>query len=218
MSGGRRLTSDEKALWEKVLASVDPLKPQKRPKDTAKTPQRPTPKSQQKLAAASVDAKADRDAVAMLMQRGMQGSSTSNTYSAKAYTPEGRYDAIPISASRKNTAGLDGHWDRRLSKGAIIPDVTIDLHGHSLSSAHARLDHALAASISAGHRAILLITGKERSAEERRREGGRGAIRAAVADWLSMSRHAAHIAAVRRAHPRHGGGGALYIILRRNRG
>ncbi|MDP9162776.1 MAG: Smr/MutS family protein, partial [Pseudomonadota bacterium] len=40
-------------------------------------------------------------------------------------------------------------------------------------------------------------------------------IRAAVNDWLAHSRHARHIAAVRGAHPRHGGGGSLYLVLRR---
>ena len=114
--------------------------------------------------------------------------------------------------------GLDGHWDRRLTKGMVQPDVTVDLHGFTLSSAHGRLDSALELSIAAGHRVILLITGKERSDDERRQSGGRGAIRAAASDWLAASRHAAHIAAVRRAHPRHGGRGALYIILKRNRG
>ena len=43
----------------------------------------------------------------------------------------------------------------------------------------------------------------------------RGRIRAAVHDWLAASRHAHRIAAVRAAHRRHGGGGSLYIILRR---
>jgi DNA-nicking Smr family endonuclease len=36
-----------------------------------------------------------------------------------------------------------------------------------------------------------------------------------VHDWLAASRHAARIAAVRGAHGKHGGGGGLYIILRR---
>jgi len=36
-----------------------------------------------------------------------------------------------------------------------------------------------------------------------------------VRDWLASSRHAAHIASVRQAHPRHGGEGALYIVLKR---
>ncbi|MGJ3626178.1 Smr/MutS family protein [Sphingomonas sp. MMS24-JH45] len=38
---------------------------------------------------------------------------------------------------------LDRGWDRRLVTGAIIPDRTIDLHGHNLASAHATLDAGL---------------------------------------------------------------------------
>jgi DNA-nicking Smr family endonuclease len=60
---------------------------------------------------------------------------------------------------------------------------------------------------------LLLVTGKPREPGS-----DRGAIRAAVGDWLAASRHADHIAAVRGAHPRHGGAGALYIVLRRARG
>jgi len=107
---------------------------------------------------------------------------------------------------------LDGHWDRRLARGAIAPDLTVDLHGHNLQSAYAGLDAALARAHAMGARVMLLITGKPRAPES-----GRGAIRAAVADWLTSSRHAEHIAAVRSAHPRHGGEGALYIVLRRRR-
>lgn len=106
---------------------------------------------------------------------------------------------------------LDSSWDRRLSRGLAQPDRTVDLHGHSLNSAYVLLDHRLEEAITSGARVILLVTGKPRRSDE----AGRGAIRAAVGDWLASSRHAGHIAAVRAAHPRHGGSGALYIILRR---
>ena len=59
---------------------------------------------------------------------------------------------------------------------------------------------------------VLLVTGHHRSGEP---PVHRGKIRAAVHDWLAASRHASRIAAVRGAHRRHGGGGSLYIILRR---
>jgi len=70
--------------------------------------------------------------------------------------------------------------------------------------------------IRSGDRTILLVTGKPpRPASER--PHARGAIRAATGDWLAGSRHASAIAAVRAAHPRHGGAGALYIVLKRPR-
>jgi DNA-nicking Smr family endonuclease len=128
------------------------------------------------------------------------------TASLRAGTPP------PASA---NT--LDGSWDRRLSRGLVRPDVTIDLHGHSLAAAHALLDRRLEAAIGAGDRLVLLVTGRPPAGDER--PARRGAIRAAVGDWLAASRHGPEIAAIRAAHARHGGAGALYIILRnRHRG
>ena len=109
---------------------------------------------------------------------------------------------------------LDGTWDRRLSRGLVAPDFTLDLHGHNLATAYDLLDRRLELAIAADARLLLLITGKPPGPE---RPVKRGAIRGAIGDWLAASRHAGNIAAVRNAHPRHGGAGALYIVLRRRR-
>ncbi|WP_235536932.1 Smr/MutS family protein [Sphingomonas sp. Root241] len=124
----------------------------------------------------------------------------------------------PLPANREGSKKdtLDGSWDRRLSRGLISPESSIDLHGHNLASAYDRLDHGLEQAIRRGDRVLLLITGKPPRPESERPHA-RGAIRAAVGDWLASSRYADRIAAVRAAHPRHGGSGALYIILRRPR-
>jgi DNA-nicking Smr family endonuclease len=90
----------------------------------------------------------------------------------------------------------------------------LDLHGHNLETAYNLLDRRLELAIAAEARLLLLVTGKPPGEE---RPVKRGAIRGAVGDWLAASRHAASIAAVRNAHPRHGGAGALYIVLRRRR-
>jgi DNA-nicking Smr family endonuclease len=94
----------------------------------------------------------------------------------------------------------------------VVPDRVLDLHGMTLDRAWTAIDRALESAIAAGDRVLLLITGHERSGEPPIQ---RGRIRAAVHDWLAVSRHAAAIAAERSAHRRHGGGGSLYIILRR---
>ncbi len=98
----------------------------------------------------------------------------------------------------------------------VAPDSTVDLHGHSLASAYDRLDFGLEAAIGRSDRVLLLVTGKPPQPESERPHA-RGAIRAAVGDWLAASRHSDRIAAVRTAHSRHGGAGALYIVLRRPR-
>jgi DNA-nicking Smr family endonuclease len=124
--------------------------------------------------------------------------------------------AKPAKAKPVPGVTLDGSWDRRLGRGLVQPDATLDLHGHNLATAYALLDGRLDQAIADGQRVLLLITGKPPSSD--RHPAARGAIRAAMGDWLAASRHAADIAAVRGAHPRHGGAGALYIILRRRKG
>ncbi|MGB7419387.1 MAG: Smr/MutS family protein, partial [Erythrobacter sp.] len=64
---------------------------------------------------------------------------------------------------------------------------------------------------------VLVVAGRERPVDPADRQTKRGAIRAKLLDWLAASRHADAIAAVRRAHIRHGGEGALYLVLRRAR-
>lgn len=119
----------------------------------------------------------------------------------------------PVRSKNFHQATLDGNWDRRLESGRIVPDRAIDLHGHSLDRAWQAIDHGLERAIAAGDRVLLLITGHQRKGEPPLE---RGRIRAAVHDWLAASRHASRIAAVRGAHRRHGGGGSLYIILRKS--
>ena len=118
----------------------------------------------------------------------------------------------PKRAENFREATLDGGWDRRLRSGRVVPDRVLDLHGHSLDRAWDAIDRTLERAIASGDRVLLLITGHERKEDP---PLVRGRIRAAVHDWLAVSRHASRIAAVRGAHRRHGGGGSLYIILRK---
>ena len=107
---------------------------------------------------------------------------------------------------------LDGSWNKKLGSGRVEPDRVLDLHGMNLDSAWAAIDRGLEAAIARGDRVLLLITGHHRPGDP---PVQRGRIRAAVHDWLAASRHASNIAAVRGAHRRHGGGGSLYLILKR---
>ena len=126
---------------------------------------------------------------------------------AKARKPVGG-----VAASPKVGTTLDGSWDKALSKGSVEPDRTVDLHGKTLDSAWHAIDQSLERAIAAGDRVVLLITGHHRPGDP---PVERGRIRAAIHDWLAASRHAGRIAAVRGAHRRHGGGGSLYLVLRR---
>ena len=126
----------------------------------------------------------------------------------------------PLSRSAERTApqlapGLDSHWDRRFRAGVIEPDFTLDLHGHTLDQAHDRLDAGLAQARAMGARVVLVIAGKPRPVDAADRGSKRGAIRAKLLDWLAAGPHGSSVAAVRGAHRKHGGEGALYLVLKR---
>ncbi|MGK6356485.1 Smr/MutS family protein [Sphingomonas sp. DT-207] len=183
----RALAPEEAALWKRVIATVKPL-------SSARVPARP---------AAVVDV-----APTVVPTEEVKARPAAKPARPVRPTPP------PVPAPPPQT--LDGSWDRKLGRGMVAPESSIDLHGHTLASAYDLLDRGLDAAIHRGDRVLLLITGKPPRPESERPHA-RGAIRAAVGDWLAASRHADRIAAIRGAHPRHGGSGALYIVLRRPR-
>jgi DNA-nicking Smr family endonuclease len=124
---------------------------------------------------------------------------------------------LPAKPKPETPAPLDGSWDKRITKGTLMPDFSLDLHGSSLDQAYLRLMHGLTQAKAMGARVVLIVTGKPRPVDAADRGTARGAIRAKVADWLSASEHASDIVAIRGAHRRHGGQGAIYVVLRKRR-
>ncbi|MBA4307291.1 MAG: DNA mismatch repair protein MutS [Sphingopyxis sp.] len=181
----RRLDNVEKALWGRVIETVKPLH----------------------IVKPNLETKAATPPLKSLVKSQKLSPHAANV--TKVATPEKRSER-KLPAPHHN---LDGHWDRRIHRGAIVPDISIDLHDANLSRAYARLDGALEQAIAQKLKVVLLVTGKPRT-HDRASGEGRGAIAAVVRDWLAASRHAHHISAVRNAHPRHGGAGALYIVLK----
>ena len=192
----RRLNPEEASAWHKVMATVRPMR--------ATTPM--------SMPVSAVAAATAPPVAPPAPPR--PGAPKVRTPAA----PRATAAALPIRREDGLAANtLDASWDKRLARGGVIPDSSLDLHGHTLASAHALLDQGLDRAIRRGDRVLLLVTGKPPRPESERPHA-RGAIRAAIADWLAMSRHGESIAAVRGAHPRHGGAGALYLVLRRPRG
>jgi DNA-nicking Smr family endonuclease len=121
-----------------------------------------------------------------------------------------RRGAPPPSKARAPEATLDRGWERRVRRGQLIPDRSLDLHGYSQGRAHSLLLRVISEALETGARVVLVITGKGR-------DGAPGILRRAVPQWLAASPLAPHILALKPAHPSHGGAGALYVILRRPR-
>lgn len=184
---GRRLSQDEARLWARLARTVAPIAGRERPA----IDELPAPPTKQ--------------------PRPLASGRSAKPVAPPAPPPK------PSAPRPLDRHGLDSSWERKLARGGLAPDFTLDLHGHGLDAAHARLDAGLAQAMALGARVVLLITGRPRPVDAADRATHRGAIRAKLIDWLAAGPHAANIAAVRGAHRRHGGAGAVYVILKRAR-
>lgn len=106
----------------------------------------------------------------------------------------------------------------KLKRGKLHPEGRIDLHGMTLDRAHPALTGFIMSSHRQGRRLVLVITGKGKM----RDTGGpipvrHGVLRHQVPQWLSMLPLSPLVLQVVQAHVSHGGGGAYYVYLRRQR-
>ena len=123
---------------------------------------------------------------------------------------------------RSSLAGLDGRNAQRLRRGQMTIDARLDLHGMTREVAHAALRRFLAGGAEAGHRCVLVITGKGTPRDTDGHAGfmpdrSLGILRTEVRRWLAEPDARPHVVAWAPAIPRDGGDGALYVLLRRRR-
>ncbi len=104
---------------------------------------------------------------------------------------------------------LDRRTMDRLRRGQIRPEGRLDLHGMTRDRAHAALHEFIAASHGAGKRCVIVITGRGRASF------GGGVLRAETPRWLNLGTIRPMILGFAEAHPKDGGAGALYVLLRR---
>jgi DNA-nicking Smr family endonuclease len=115
-------------------------------------------------------------------------------------------------------SGINGKTEERLKRGALEPDAKIDLHGRTEAAAHRALLSFLTNGHAMGNRLVLVVTGKGNPKNDDTTSWSMrstGVLKEMVPRWLNEPDFARLIARVQPAHIRHGGGGALYVYLRK---
>ncbi|MBL8640650.1 MAG: Smr/MutS family protein [Alphaproteobacteria bacterium] len=113
---------------------------------------------------------------------------------------------------------IDAALRKRFERGDLPIDGTIDLHGMTLAEAHKRFIEFAERHIRQGARLLLVITGKGSGNRPGSGTGGRiGVIRKNLPLWCEDRGLRPYILEYREAHLKHGGGGASYILLRRQK-
>ncbi len=122
---------------------------------------------------------------------------------------EAALPALPKPTPTPRLQGFDLKTQRRIAKGRIALDARIDLHDMTQAEAHARLFGFLSNAQTNGVRHVLVITGKGGSLMSD------GVLRRVVPQWFATPAFRSVVAGYDEANRRHGGGGALYVRLKR---
>lgn len=115
----------------------------------------------------------------------------------------------PISP-QPSSFQVDAALKKRFEKGELPIDGKIDLHGMTLAQAHHRFTQFIMGKIKDGARFVLVITGKGSG-------DGTGVIRKNLPHWCDDKNLKPHILQITSAQAKHGGSGASYILLRRQK-
>lgn len=121
--------------------------------------------------------------------------------------------AVP---QKKKHHRMDAKAFGKLTRGKMRPEGVLDLHGMTLAEAHPALRNFILGSAQLERRLVLVITGKGRPKMDYGPIPERhGVLKENVPTWLSQLPLSSVILDVTAAHQRHGGGGAIYVYLRK---
>ena len=185
----KQLSSQDARLWASVTATTQPLKNNKRAHAHLPKTARKTPVQDKPNGV-----------------RATVGHSPSVQATQRKDLQAGRSD------------GVDKRLADRFRRGQLPIDATLDLHGMTQAQAHTALQNFIPASRRLGRRCLLVITGK--GVGKSLDLYGRpltGILREAAPHWLNGPGCREHVLSFTWAQPKHGGDGALYVLLKRNR-
>lgn len=126
----RRLSADERALWDEIAKSVNPAK------------RDPAPSSMPEETAPGAASKKPRVRARLPIE-----------------PPSPPPPSAP-DLSHGKAPGMDRRTQQRLTRGKLDIEGRLDLHGHIQADAHRALTGFLQAAFNNGRRTVLVITGK----------------------------------------------------------
>lgn len=197
----RRLSPEDRDLWERVKGSATPLHP-------SQPFPAPPPRPAASPHAASLAPRLPPAAPPPPLAPFRVGQAADHRRSD---------DLLPGLAESlgRLPVRMDAAAFGKLRRGKLRPEARIDLHGMTAAEAHAALVSFLLGARAAGRRLVLVITGKGRPADDLAPMPARaGRLRHDVPRWLTLPPLGPVVLQVAPAHRRHGGEGALYVYLR----
>ena len=183
------MTDDEESLFLDEMTDVAPLKRERRVRVTPKQNDRDT-SLEQRREAAVLDKTRDGN---ILTEDGL------------AVTPLDPWYVLEFKRP-----GIQNGVFRKLKQGRYEAEARLDLHRMTVAIARKELYEFIQETYGLGIRSVMVIHGKGESKAERERSS---ILKGCTDHWL---RELEIVQAFHSAQPRHGGTGAVYVLLRKS--
>lgn len=130
---------------------------------------------------------------------------------AELVSETGEFDSVNDDAFLEaSVRGLDPNVMRKLRAGDFTVQANLDLHGLTREQARPALELFIHKSKIAGHRCVLVVTGKGLNSPDQV-----SVLRSSVQEWLTRGKASRPVLGLCSARPKDGGAGAVYVLLRR---
>lgn len=195
VKSSRKLKPEEVQLWQKVKKTIEPQS----------DPKKDVEEFLAALGEVKKSAQSQNSLLAPLSDNLPKITKPIRTFQTPSYSPP---VSIPKHSNKLN-APIDDPTVRKLSKGRQQIESRVDLHGMTQAAAYRALLNFIEDAYTSSMRIVLVITGKGRISE--------GVLRNAVPNWLQEDNFSTYVSGYRAAHISHGGSGALYVRIRKNK-
>ncbi|MBE3638262.1 Smr/MutS family protein [Mangrovicoccus algicola] len=202
----RGLSEEDRAIWDRVAASVTRHAPATQPAPAADRTAPPKAPAPHPAREAGSSVSGNRIPEFRIGERARPGAA--------------RHEISPPISEQiaRNPVRMDSKAFGRMKKGKLAPEARIDLHGMTQDRAHPVLTRFISESYMRQMRLVLVITGKGKDRDE---PGPmpvpRGVLKHQVPQWLTSGPLRLMVLQIAEAHLKHGGTGAYYVYLRRHR-
>ena len=113
--------------------------------------------------------------------------------------------------------GIDKNTLNKFKKEEFKIEAVLDLHGYKEDDAFEKVEDFITACYNQGKRCVVVVTGKGHLHQNEDIYTPTGVLKKQTPQWLNMPRIRSMILIFKNPSERHGGQGALYILLKRNK-
>lgn len=205
VKSSRNLRPEEVQLWQRVKRTIEPRPDPKKDMEEFLAALGEAKKPAVSFDVSNTIGSPDQSAKPLFSNNIIKNIEATRAYEVPSYSPNISKPKI----SNKINAPIDDPTIRKLAKGRLPIESRVDLHGMTQAQAHRTLLNFIQDAYSSSLRIVLVITGKGRVNE--------GILRNAVPNWLQENSFSTYISGYRSAHISHGGSGAIYVRIRKNK-